>query len=204
MTVSDRINFINMSSESNNANCKTAVEEPQVRQKKIAAKSFQLKSPSPQPKTNGNSSSSESFKSAVATEVVVENDINSANHDDVIPPARLVSSLSSPAALPSETAKKGKSATKPLPKKKANLAKSLKSGFWEIESLVDVRKNGNRYEFLVQWKGDYENTWEPEKNLNKNASKDARELKAKMQQQQNELGVAASSATTEVIQNVHE
>lgn len=187
-----------MSLEPNSAT--TELEQPQVRLKKIASKSFQLKSPPPQPKANGNSSSSESFKSAVTAEAFLQNDRSGDKHDDVIPPARLVAALSSPPPLPSEAAKKGKSAPKQPPKKKPNPTKPLKGGFWEVENIVDVRKKGKRYEYLVQWKGDYENTWEPESCLNKSARRDAKEvLNAKMQQLQSETGVAASSAPTEEI-----
>jgi Chromo (CHRromatin Organisation MOdifier) domain len=173
----------------------TNVEQPQVRLKKIAAKTFNLKSPPPhQPASNGtdNLSSMESFRSAVTAEIddgnVASFDEDAVNieTEDVIPPARLVASLSSPQPTSTRVVKKVpvKSTQKNPPKRKSNPTKQLKGGFWEVESILDVRKNGKAYEYLVQWKGDYENTWEPQKCLNKNALHDAKELlRAKMQEQ---------------------
>ena len=189
------------------------MEQPQVRLKKIAAKTVHMKSPPPrQPSSNGNDnlSTRESFKSAVTAEIVGENvaigDNGAVNveTDDVMPPARLVASLSSPQPPPSEPAKKVKSTPKNPPKKKSNSTKPLKGGFWEVEGIVDVRKNGKTYEFLVQWKGDYENTWEPQKCLNKNALRDAKELIRAKKKQLNEGEVVVSAVSDEEVQGLHE
>jgi hypothetical protein len=180
------------------------VEHPQVRLKKIAAKSVNLKSPSHQhPTSNGTdpASSTESFKSAVTGEIDGEQRNTNVNNDEVdvqaedaLPPARLVASLSS---VKSVTSGKKGNAKKNPPKKKSNQAKPLKGGFWEVETILDVRKSGKSYEYLVQWKGDYENTWEPKKYLNKLALQDAHELMRTKNQQLSEPAVVTSSTTTQ-------
>lgn len=116
-------------------------------------------------------------------------DIFDDDDDDVLPPARPVSSLR---PTPVKTNKKivrssSKKNAKPQVKKRAS-AKTKKTpatkkvdakinGFWEMERIVDIRKRGSSYEYLVKWKGDYENTWEPQKNLNRSALQEAKELR---------------------------
>jgi hypothetical protein len=39
------------------------------------------------------------------------------------------------------------------------------SEVYEVETLLDHRGSAGNYEFLVQWKGDYEPSWEPQKNI---------------------------------------
>ena len=38
---------------------------------------------------------------------------------------------------------------------------------YEVETIIQHRRKGNRYEYLIKWKGygSNENTWEPEVNL---------------------------------------
>ena len=186
----------------------TSNEQPEVRLKKIAAKSFSLKSPSQQQPTADKadgSSSTESFKSAVTAEIdsrgieSLSNDVVDAETEDIIPPARLVASIDSPALKSAESGKKVKAKTaKNLPKEKSNPTKPLKGGFWEVETILDVRQKGKRYEYLVQWKGDYENTWEPQTCLNKNALREAKELlAAKTKQPDEEVDVEPATTTAE-------
>ena len=100
-----------MSSESNGVKIDAA--QSQGRLKKIAAKTFQLKSPPPHAAASADVSSSESFKSAVTAEAFFQNDgVNGGSHDDAIPPARRVAALSSPVSLQPQSAKKAKSAPK--------------------------------------------------------------------------------------------
>jgi Chromo (CHRromatin Organisation MOdifier) domain len=117
--------------------------------------------------------------------------------DDAVPPARLLSSLR---PTPVKTKKKVVSSSL---KKKTNLhlqkraptkikktpAKKVDAklnGFWEIERIVGIRKSGSSYEYLVKWKGDYENTWEPQKNLNRSALQEAKELRKEHELRKNQ------------------
>ena len=192
--------FNNMSHVSNSA--RPDVEQQPARHKKIAAKTYHLKSPAPyRPDSNGTDrlSSTESFKSAVTAESVGELET-----EDIMPPARLVVSLSSSKPRPSKAGKKVKSTLKNPHKKKSNPTKQLKGGFWEVESILDSRKKGKHHEYLVQWKGDYENTWEPEKYLNKSALRDAEELLRAKMQQPSEIGLAELPTFNEDVQDLYE
>jgi Chromo (CHRromatin Organisation MOdifier) domain len=118
------------------------------------------------------------------------NDVDIFDDDDeeVVPPVRSLR------PTPTKTNKKvvGSSSKKktigklklqkraPIKIKKTPATKKVDAklnGFWEIERIVDVRKSGSSYEYLVKWKGDYENTWEPQKNLNSSALQEAKELR---------------------------
>ena len=46
----------------------------------------------------------------------------------------------------------------------------------EVDSIRDHRKRGKGYQYLVEWKGYSNETWEPESNL-KNATKILQEYK---------------------------
>ena len=206
-----KLDFINMSYASNSIRT-TDEEQTQARHKKVATKTFQLKSPPAQPVVNRTEdiSSTESFKSAVTAEIIGDNgrngyiEVANVGTEDSMPPARLVASLSaSPQPLAVAT-KKVKSVSKNPPKKKTNPTKQPKGGFWEVESIVDVRKNGKNYEFLVKWKGDYENTWEPQKCLNRNALLEAKELLRSKLHKQSETGIVESSVSNEEVEDLHE
>ncbi len=172
--------------------------------KKIAAKSFML-SPAPQPVVNGSEalSSTDSFKSIVNAERF-SNDTNNET-EDTIAPARLVASLSAtpPAAV---AVKKVKSSRKLSPKKKTNKVKQPKDGYWEVDRILDLRKidNSNRYEFLVKWKGNWDDTWEPQNLLNDNALRDAKELLKQTTHQQGGAGGAVLSASNADEQDLNE
>ena len=47
---------------------------------------------------------------------------------------------------------------------------------YEVDSIRDCRKRGKGYQYLVEWKGYSDKTWEPESNL-KNATKILQEYK---------------------------
>jgi DNA invertase Pin-like site-specific DNA recombinase len=46
------------------------------------------------------------------------------------------------------------------------------SDCYEVDELLDVQNNNNKTEYLVKWVGDWENTWEPENNINYNLIRD--------------------------------
>jgi hypothetical protein len=174
--------------------------------KKIAAKSIHLKS-QPRPhilsvpvtlpsesETQTSLNSSESFKTAASTEIVDENNhdpqTKNDDDDDSVPPARPVTALGTPQP-PMEIVKSSGKKRKRVTKKKSTSRKEPKNGFWEIDHIVAVRKRGRTYEYLVKWKGDFENTWEPQKNLNKNALAEAKDLLRNMEQ--NEIAEPAET-----------
>ena len=87
-----------------------------------------------------------------------------------------------------------------MPKRRRGAAQSRKKkkkpvaatdGYWEIERVLDRRCRQGVVECLVQWKGDYENTWEPAENLSDKAWQEA--VRLADQQAARKLGLTDES-----------
>ena len=160
------------------------------RTKKTAAKSVMGAGVSPR-KPDVVTYDENEIATTTAAAITNVNDIFEDDDGD-LPPARPVSTLhKSPTTnlptLESSVSKKRKVAGSSQPRKKLSTKETTvapKNGFWEIESILDVRKSGkSSFEFLVNWVGDYEPTWEPRKNLNKSALIDAQPMIEKLLKQ---------------------
>jgi Chromo (CHRromatin Organisation MOdifier) domain len=186
--------------DATNAIASNESESP-CRRKKIAAKSVLVKSAASfmsSPRADPVSAKSQTPAAMIVADTaaimttadLIEDDINGAYDDDndSLPPARPVVALRSPPIKAKQHAVKSSSKTKVkrnLQRKTSNTkVKAPANGFWEIDGVVAMRRNGAKYEFLVRWKGDYENTWEPQKNLNELALLDAKKL-IQLEEEQN-------------------